>query len=298
MPPHLIALVSGNGWHVQDLKRAAVRVGCRFDPVPFPGLAVLIGDGRPRIEAGGIDLPSTDGILVRMMPPGSLEQVVYRMDALQQLDAIGLPILNPPRAIEAAVDKFLSLAKLDAEGLPVPETWTGESSREAMRAFESLGGDIVLKPLFGAEGRGLVRLSDPDLALRAFRAMERIGAVLYVQRFIPNEGHDLRAFVLGGHILGAIRRTAASGQWRANVSLGASAEAIRLDPEAESLALRAASAVGARMAGVDLLPDARTGRLVVLEVNAVPGWKALSAATGIDVAAAILDELAGGTHPG
>lgn len=294
MPPHVVALVSGHGWHVQDLTRASLRVGCRFDPVPFPGLAVRLGTGPPRIDAGGLDLQSVDGILVRMMPPGSLEQVVYRMDALQRLDVIGLPILNPPRAIEAAVDKFLSLAKLDAERLPVPETWTGESSREAMIAFESLGGDIVLKPLFGAEGRGLVRLSSPDLALRAFRAMERIGAVLYVQRFIPNDGHDVRAFVLGERVLGAIRRTAAAGQWRSNVSLGASAEAIRLDPEIESLALRAASAVGARMAGVDLLPEARTGRMVVLEVNAVPGWKALSRATGIDVAAAILDELASG----
>ncbi|WP_152051016.1 ATP-grasp domain-containing protein [Tautonia marina] len=291
MPPHLVALVSGTGWHVQDLIRASQVVGCRLDPLPFPSLAARIGGGPARIEARQVNLLGVDGVLVRMMPPGSLEQVVYRMDALHRLEARGIPVLNPPRAVEAAVDKYLSLARLDAAGLPVPPTWVGESARDAMDAFHALGGDVVLKPLFGAEGRGLVRLSDPDLAQRAFRAMERIDAVLYVQQHIPNDGRDLRAFVLNGRVLGAIRRTALKGQWRTNVSLGGRAEALLLDPEAEHLALRAAQSVGARMAGVDLLPDSRTGRLVVLEVNAVPGWRALSAATGIDVAAALLDDL-------
>jgi ribosomal protein S6--L-glutamate ligase len=292
MPPHLVALASGTGWHVQDLIRASHLVGCRFDPLPFPALTARLGDGPARIVARGVNLLAVDGVLVRMMPPGSLEQVVYRMDALHRLEARGIPVLNPPRAVEAAVDKYLSLAQLDAAGLPVPPTWIGESARDAMDVFHALGGDVILKPLFGAEGRGLARLSDPDLALRAFRAMERIDAVLYVQRHVPNDGHDLRVFVLGGRALGAIRRTAPEGQWRTNVSLGGRAEAVPLDAETERLALRAAQAVGARMAGVDLLPDASTGRLVVLEVNAVPGWRAFSAATGVDVAAAILDDLA------
>ncbi|RUL84317.1 ATP-grasp domain-containing protein [Tautonia sociabilis] len=291
MPKHVVALVSGSGWHVQDLIRAAGRLGLRFDAVPFPRVSALLGDGPARIEAGGIDLGAVDGVLVRMMPPGSLEQVVFRMDALHRLEAAGVPVLNPPRAVEAAVDKFLSLAKLDEQGLPVPPTWVGESAREAIDAFLALGGDAVIKPLFGAEGRGLVRVSDPELAARVLRALERIGATLYVQKHIRNLGRDLRAFVLGGRVLGAIRRTAAGGEWRTNVALGGSAEPVTLDPEGERLALAAAEAVGARMAGVDLLPDEDSGRLVVLEVNAVPGWRALAGATGVDVASAILEEL-------
>ena len=89
-----------------------------------------------------------------MMPPGSLEQVVFRMDALHRLAAAGVPVLNPPRAVEAAVDKYLTLALLAAAGLPVPSTWTGQSAAEALAAFEELGGDVVVKPLFGSEGRG------------------------------------------------------------------------------------------------------------------------------------------------
>jgi ribosomal protein S6--L-glutamate ligase len=160
-----------------------------------------------------------------------------------------------------------------------------------LRAWESLGGDVVLKPLFGSEGRGLVRISDKELAWRAFHALERAGAILYLQRALRHPGHDYRVFVLGGEVIGAMRRHATPGEWRTNVSLGGHAEPCRLDPEARRLAVAAAGAVGAEMAGVDLIPDLDRERLVVLEINAVPGWRALSRVTGIDVAAAILAKL-------
>lgn len=288
--PRFVALVSGLGWHVQDLIRAAERVGVALEPVPFPTIAGRVGGSPPRLEAGGVDLMGTDGVLVRMMPPGTLEQVVFRMDTLHRLVAAGVPVLNPPAAVEAAVDKYLALARVEADGLPVPPTWVGESAEGALAAFRDLGSDVVVKPLFGSEGRGLVRISDVELARRAFHALERLGAVLYVQKHIPHPGHDLRAFVLGGRVLGAIRRTAAPGEWRTNVALGGTAEAVPLGAEARRLALRATRAIGAEMAGVDLLPD-RDGRLVVLEVNAVPGWRALAAASGIDVAAEVLAAL-------
>lgn len=288
---HLVALVSGMGWHVQDLLRAAKLVDVRLDAVRFPEVVGLVGDGPARVEAGGIDLGGVDGVLVRMMPPGSLEQVVFRMDALHRLEAGGVPVLNPPRAVEAAVDKYLATALLAGAGLPVPPTWAGESAAAAMAAFEWLGGDAVVKPLFGSEGRGLVHVSDPELASRAFRTLERLGCVLYVQRYVANPGYDIRAFVLGGRVVGAIRRTARAGEWRTNVAIGGRPEPCTLDAEAESLAIRSASAVGAIVAGVDLLPDLDTGGWVVLEVNAVPGWKALGAETGVDVAAAILAHL-------
>jgi len=291
MPIRIVALVSGSGWHVSDLRRAARDLGISFEAVPFPNVAGHVGAGPSRVVAGRIDLSTADGVLVRMMPPGTLEQVVFRMDALHRLGASGVPVLNSAAAIEASVDKYLALAKLDAAGLCVPPTWTGESAADALSAFESLGGDVVVKPLFGSEGRGLVRVTDREIAGRTFHTLERLGAVLYVQQYVPHPGHDLRAFVLGDRVLGAIRRTALEGEWRTNVSLGGRAQACRLDPQAEELALRAARAVGASMAGVDILPDCR-GRLVLLEVNAVPGWRALSAAISVDVAREVLNELA------
>ena len=243
------------------------------------------------MSAGGIELDGVNGVIVRMMPPGSLEQVVFRMDALHRLTAVGVPVWNPPRAVEAAVDKYLTLSLLDRRGLPIPATWAGQTADQALAAFDALGGDVVVKPLFGSEGRGIVRISDRELAWRCFHMLERTASVLYLQRWIRHPGHDLRLFVLRGRVLGAMRRSAEGSEWRTNVAIGGKAEAWRADPEAERLALAAADALGAEFAGVDLIEDLDGGRLVVLEVNAVPGWRALARVTGVDVAAALLDAL-------
>ncbi len=289
----LVALVSGFGWHVQDLLRAAERLDVTLHPVRFPHVSALIAGegGRSIIKAGDRDLTMADGVLVRMMPPGSLEQVVFRMDALQRVAAAGVPVLNPPRAVETAVDKFLTIAKLEAAGLAVPATWTGERTDDALAAFHVLGGDVVVKPLFGSEGRGLVRVSDPELAWRTFHALERVGSVLYLQRFVRHPGYDYRVFVLRDRVIGVMRRHARPGDWRTNVSLGGHAEPCRLENDVESMARAAARAIGTEMAGVDLIPDLDRGQLVALEVNAVPGWRALTRVTQIDYAAAVLEAL-------
>ncbi|HWE38209.1 MAG TPA: RimK family alpha-L-glutamate ligase [Isosphaeraceae bacterium] len=284
----IVALVAGLGWHVQDLERAAARLGIAFEPAPFATVTGRVGHGAARVTAGGVDLAEVDAVLVRMMPPGSLEQVVFRMDALHRLKADGIPVVNPPAAIEAAVDKYLALARLDAARIPVPATWAGESAAGAVEAFDVLGGDVVVKPLFGSEGRGLVRVTDREVMGRVAHALERIGAILYVQKYIQNDGTDLRVFLLGGRVLGAIRRHAPPGDWRTNVAVGGRAEACRVDAATERLASRATKAVGAEIAGVDIL-DGEGGGPVVLEVNAVPGWRALAAATGVDVAAEVLE---------
>ena len=286
-----VALVSGLGWHVADLQRAAEEQDVALKVVPFSQVSAIVGNGPARVNAGEVDLTASDGVVVRVMPPGSLEQVVFRMDALHRVAARGVPVLNPPRAVEAAVDKYLTLALLESAGIAVPSTWAGQSASEALRAFELLGGDVVVKPLFGSEGHGLVRISDRELAWRTFHALERQRAVLYLQRMVRHPGHDIRVFVLRGSVLGVMRRHAAAGEWRTNVSLGGRAEPCRLDPEVQRLALDATRGIGADMAGVDLIADLDRGRLVVLEVNAVPGWRALSRVTGVDIAAEILTAL-------
>jgi ribosomal protein S6--L-glutamate ligase len=271
----LALLSSGDGWHVRDLQRAAAALGHDASAVDFRRLSAAV-------SAGPDALDGFDGVLVRTMPPGSLEQVVFRMDLLHRLAARGVRVLNPPRAIETCVDKYLATARLAAAGLRVPPTIVCQHAEAALEAFARLGGDVVVKPLFGSEGRGMVRVSDPELAWRTFRTLERTQCVLYLQQFIRHPGWDLRVLVLGGQVLTAMRRRA-RGDWRTNVAQGGAGEAVALDRHEEQLALRAAAALGAPVAGVDLLPGPG-GEMYVLEVNAVPGWRALAPVTGVDVA--------------
>lgn len=278
-PMNLCILSGGPGWHVQDLIRAAEARGHTVEIRDFRRLSGSVARGE-RL------LPEADCVLVRTMPPGSLEQVVFRMDLLHRLVAAGVSVLNPPAALETCIDKYLSTARLEAAGLPVPSTVVCQDAETALQAFEDLGGDVVVKPLFGSEGRGMCRVSDPELAWRTFRTLERTASVLYLQQFVPHYGYDVRAFVLGKKVLAAMRRRG-SGDWRTNVAQGGQAEAIRLDDRLNELALRAAEAVRAPICGVDLLP-AKDGTVYVLEVNAVPGWRALSRVCGLDVADEII----------
>ncbi len=299
-------LASEGSWYYRDLERAALARGQACQRLEFERLVAVVGKDdfglrifdfglREDAESGSsssnpkskIQNPkSFDLLLVRTMPPGSLEQVVYRMDVLGRLAAAGTRVINSPKSLECAVDKYLTTAKLHEAGLPVPETIVCEHEDDALAAFEQLGGDVVVKPLFGAEGRGIVRVSDPDLAHRTFRTLMRLNAVLYLQRFIDHEGFDVRVLVLDGQPLGAIRRRSPN-DFRTNVSRNAVAERHAATSREIDFALRAASVTGAFIAGVDLLYD-RAGNCYVIEVNAVPGWQAFAKTTGIDVADKLL----------
>jgi ribosomal protein S6--L-glutamate ligase len=283
----LALLSAGGGWHVRDLQRAALRLGHEAIAVDFRRLSAGVAHS-PDALAG------FDGVLVRTMPPGSLEQVVFRMDLLHRAQARGTTVLNPPRAVETCVDKYLATTYLEAAGLLVPPTIVCQHADAALEAYQSLGGDVVVKPLFGSEGRGMVRVCDPEMAWRTFRTLERTQSVLYLQQFIRHPGWDLRVFALGGRVLTAMRRYG-NGDWRTNVAQGGKGEVVRPDGEQERLALRAAAAVGAAVAGVDLLPGP-SGEWYVIEVNAVPGWRALASVTGVDVAAEMIDFLVHDYH--
>lgn len=283
----LAVLAAADSWYFADLRRAAADRH-ELTAVSFRAIGSAVAHDGISVAAGGVDLRSFDAILVRTMPPGSLEQVVFRMDALARLEVAGVPVVNPPRAIECAVDKYLTTARLAVTGLPVPRTVACQTVAEALQAFQDLGGDVVLKPLFGSEGRGIARLNDPALAERAFRLLVDLGSVLYLQEFITHDGFDVRVLTVGHRVL-AMRRVNKL-DWRTNISRGATAETVEPLDEWIELVRRAADAVGASVAGVDLLPG-RDGRTYVIEVNAVPGWRALAAAHGRDVAAMVLEHL-------
>ena len=260
---------------MRDLRRAAMLLGVETALLDFRSLTARAGgEGREPF--------AHDAILVRSMPAGTLEQVIFRMDVLQRLEADGVRVVNAPRPLESAIDKYLCTVRMEAAGLPVPETFVCEKAVDALGAFEALGGAVVVKPLFGSEGRGVMRLEGTRDAEARFRELEAAGSVIYLQRLVEHPGHDFRIFTLGERVLCGMRRVTAGG-WITNVAQGARAEPLEVTPELESLALAAARSIGAQVAGVDLLPD-RDGRLWVLEVNAVPGWRALSQTSGVDVA--------------
>jgi RimK family alpha-L-glutamate ligase len=315
------------GWHVGRLTAALATRGHRASVVRWAEMTAGIGDARPsdgstpgdaRECFGPQALNDADAILVRGMPGAAgqpsgaagqpsgavgqpsgaagqvdrLEEVVFRMDALGRIAARGTRVMNNPRSLELAIDKYLSLARLAAAGLPVPRTRVVQDVTHVADARELLGGDCVVKPLFGSRGRGLHRLDSRDaiaawLDLPDTRA--RPGQAVYLQEFVRHSGWDVRLFILGPHVF-AMRRRAAPGDWRTNVARGGRPEPFDPPPEWINLARRAAAVLDTEIAGVDLVP-APDGSPRVLEVNAVPGWRALEAVTGVDIATEVVRHL-------
>jgi RimK family alpha-L-glutamate ligase len=289
---NVVILNSGTGWHTDELTRALAERGHTGVVVPYEGLVAALGADARRPDAltsRGISVLDADAVLARIIPNGSLEQLIYRVDALHWVEARGVPVINSPRAIERCVDKFYTDVLLRQAGLPTPESVVCEGVAEAMAAVAAMG-DVVVKPIFGSLGHGMVRVSDPDVAYRVLQALDQARAVFYLQRVVEHGGSDVRVFVVGGTVIGAIERQAPVGQWRTNVARGATTRRFELPAAWGDLALRAAAAVHADYAGVDLVRSVE-GDVFVLEVNGIPGWRGLQQATGVDVAGALADHL-------
>jgi RimK family alpha-L-glutamate ligase len=281
-------LGASGSWHARGLLAALAGRGHEALAIPATRLESEV-DEHGDVHVLGPDgavLDALDLLLVRGLPRGSLEQVIFRVDALHVLDSLGVRCVNSPRALERTIDKSWAGALLAAAGLPTPPTIVCERHDGAMQAFERLGGDVVVKPLFGAMGNGIVRIEDRDVAHRVFRALELERSVYYLQRTIAPVGRrDLRVLVVAGEVAGAMER--ATDSWRANIAHGARPRAVALGEAERDLALAAAAALDADIAGVDLLvaPD---GEIHVLEVNGIPGWQALQSVCDEDLFARIV----------
>ncbi len=282
----IVILASTRGWHTDELVRAVSVRGLVPLLLPWEGNVGSLGAGSA-VTNTGHRFDEARAVLPRIIPAGSLEQIIFRVDTLHWLEEAGIRVMNSARAIERTVDKAWTSSILHRAGLPTPDTVVCETPEAAFDAFRAMG-DVVVKPLFGSMGLGMSRVSDEDMAWRVFRVIETVRGVYYLQRFIPHGGRDIRVFVVGDRVLGAIERR--SEGWRTNFSRGGEVTPFDLPAEWADLALRAARAVAAEYAGVDLLP-AEDGRVFVLEVNGIPGWEGLQKATGIDVAGAVVEQL-------
>ena len=241
---------------------------------------------KPYFKVNGISiLDDLDALIIRPIGRGSLEELVFRMDMLYKLERQGFYMVNPPTAIEHCVDKYDILAILEDQGVPVPRTLATESVNEALKAFNELGGDIVVKPIFGSRGQGATRVVDLDIADTIFKAITFHHGVIYMQEFVPHGYSDIRAFVIGDRVVACMRRVAKG--WKTNYSQGAKPAPAEISKEFEELAIKSSKAVGCKIAGVDILEGPNGPRIV--DVNSQPGWKGLQMVTKVNIAEEIVN---------
>ncbi len=285
-----VAIVTDDpGWHGRRLRTALSLCGydssyvslteCRLDiasggdnPVTLPGFA-----GR---------LP--DGIFVRGVPGGSLEQVILRLDMLHALTLMGVVVYNNPGAIERTVDKAMTSLRLQLAGVPTPATWVCESESDARAVCQrelAAGRPVVMKPLFGSQGTGVTLIERID----GLPDIDGYNGVWYLQRFVSRadrDWRDIRVLVVGGIARAAMLRR--NDTWITNRAQGGRCESLALDAQLAAHAEDAARAVDIDYAGVDLLVT-DTGELLVTEVNSIPAWQGLQSVCGLDVAQMIVD---------
>lgn len=306
----LVVIGSPAAWHVARIRAVAESRGHDVAVVEWRRLGARLtmpgaAEADPAAVSGRRASPegftpeaieTADAILVRGMPAGRLEEVILRMDLLGRLAERGTPVINSPRALEAAIDKYLSLARLAAAGIRVPRTIVAQDPGGIRDAWETLGRDAVVKPLFGSCGRGIERIDSEAGLHPLLRAADESpeGAATYLQEFVPHAGWDARILLVGEEPF-AIRRRSAT-DWRTNLARGGVGEPFTPPPDWIDLARRSAALLGVEVAGVDLVPD-RDGHPLVLEVNAVPGWRGLASVTGLDPTPAVVRWAERRAHP-
>lgn len=278
--PRIAIFAEAPDWHCRGLAEACTRKGASVSFVSLRDCAFAVGRIGNAIAIPGFVEQMPDAVIVRVIPTGTFEQVTFRLSILHALSALGVPVFNSARAIERCVDKSMTSFLLHRAGIPTPPTYVTEQREAAESWARERGRDIVLKPLFGAQGRGLMRLpSSESLPI----AEETFAGVYYAQEYVGREmeWRDYRVLVIGDRPVAAMRRWGKS--WITNVCRGAACEAVPCDGALGAYARAAAQAVGAEYCGVDLIED-DAGALQVLEVNSMPAWVGLQNVTPFDIA--------------
>jgi tetrahydromethanopterin:alpha-L-glutamate ligase len=267
-------------WHARMLRKAFATAGANTVAIDLAS-CTLTTTRSPGVQITRLErLP--DAVFVRTMSGGSFQAVTLRLGLLHALRECGVPVWNDARAIERCVDKSMTSFLLARAGIPTPATWATESREEACEIVkrEAHNGPLVLKPLFGSQGRGLRLATDAD----ALPQPDEVSGVYYLQRFVGRtEGpfRDFRLLVSSGKVVAAMARHAQT--WITNVKQGGKPVAAVPDSAMKDAALGAAMAVGADFAGVDILcPD--DAKPMVLEVNSMPAWSGLQKVARVDIA--------------
>jgi len=278
----LAILGSAKSWHVAELLKAcSSQKICSF-VIDWGTIGSIANSRDEHFQPDS--LHNADAILVRTMPAGTLEQVIARMDLLARLSNRGGVVLNNPKSLETAIDKYLTTTRLIDAGIPVPRTAIIQLPTDLKSCTDEFGGVVVLKPIFGSNGQGLVQFKGDTKQVPPFFSET---GVAVAQEYIANAGWDARILIVGSDAF-AMKRVAADGEWRTNISCGGRAEIFTPPKEWLQLAYSSAHAIGATIAGVDILPGS-DGSPWILEVNAVPGWQALQTVTPENISTAVLN---------
>ncbi len=282
-------LTDDAGWQGAQLQQAFARRGVEAVFVSLKDCVINLAQQSPEIQIPYFDaLPPA--AFVRGIAGGTLQQVITRLNVLHMLARQGVRIYNQAQAIERTVDKAMTSFLLRMHSVPTPATWICES-RAQIEAIRQLAitnrQQLVLKPLFGSQGKGVRKLQDDEPL--PVPMQQYVDGVYYLQQFIASAGepHDYRVFVVGGKVVAAMKRWGMS--WVNNVAIGGRCEAIKPDGKMAEIALSAAQAVDIDYCGVDII-QAAGGDYYVLEVNSIPAWRGLQSVTDFNIADVIVDD--------
>lgn len=245
---------------------------------------LVIEKKNPKIIYNGEELLDVHAVIPRI----GASVTFYGTAVVRQFEMMGAFTAVESQALVRSRDKLRSLQILSRAGLGLPKTVFTNYSRDVERILKEAGGaPVVIKLLEGTQGLGVVLAENKKAAVSVVEAFNGLKARVIVQEFIKEaKGADIRAFVVDGHVVGAMKRQAKEGEFRSNLHRGGTAEVIELSREEELAAIKAANALKLGIAGVDILQSDR-GPLII-EVNSSPGLEGIEAATGKDIAAQII----------
>jgi ribosomal protein S6--L-glutamate ligase len=282
-----IAILSRNAglYSTRRLREAAEHRGHEVSIVDYLRCYMNITSHRPHVVYGGEELAGFDAIIPRI----GASYTFYGTAVVRQFEMMGVFSPNRSQAISRSRDKLRCMQILAAKGIGLPVTAFGHSIKDIEGMLEVVGGPpVVVKILEGTQGIGVVLADSPAAARSVIEAFRGLDVNILVQEYIREaEGADIRAFVVGNRVIAAMKRQGAPGEFRSNLHRGGSATRIKLTPKERATAVRAASILGLKVAGVDILRS-RHGP-VVLEVNSSPGLEGIERTTELDVADAIIE---------
>lgn len=270
----------------QELVEAAERSGHTVHAGPTGDVSSEVSNKGNRFWLGRQEVTDTDICFLRSFGPGSCEQATRRISLLEHMEMSGIRVMNRTYPFRRARDKYSTQYTLYAHRLPIPHTYTSESLARAYEKTKEMG-ELIYKPILSSMGRGAMKFTDADLAYNAYRTLDRLNHPFILQKYIENPGRDIRLFVIGNQVVGAVYKYLPEGAWKSNVAQGGKMVEEEMSPEIIELGLKATEAMGLDYCGVDIIesPDGP----VILECNASPGWQGLKKATGKEIAPLIVE---------
>jgi ribosomal protein S6--L-glutamate ligase len=291
-----IGLLSRNAnlYSTTRLREAAEERGHEVRVIDYLRCVMDITSHKPNIRYGGQELGPLDAVIPRI----GATHTFYGTAVVRQFEMMNVFPTNESQGISRSRDKLRSLQLLSRNGIGLPVTGFAHSTKDIDGLIELVGGTpLIVKLIEGTQGVGVVLAETKKAAESVIAAFRQLDANILVQEYIKEaRGSDIRAFVVGGRVIAAMRRQGAPGDFRSNLHRGGTAEKIKLTPEERSTAVRAAKTMGLNVCGVDLLRSNHGP--VVMEVNSSPGLEGIEEATGVDVAGKVIEFIEKNARPG